>query len=161
MDVSGFAGVRVYVENQLMGKTGEDGKLLLPQLRPYEENDILIDHRDLPMDTDIETLRLKIAPHFRSGARIEFPVKRLRSALLTLMLEEGRPVPSDARVTRVGRNTYYSVGMNGLIYVEDMDADFELVVNFTGVQCRARIAMPVSDEPQPDLGQQVCREDTP
>lgn len=161
VDVSGFAGVRVYAENQLMGKTGEDGKLLLPQLRPYEENDIRIDHRDLPMDTDIETLRLKIAPHFRSGARIEFPVKRLRSALLTLMLEDGRPVPSDARVTRVGRNTYYSVGMNGLIYVEDMDADFELVVNFTGVQCRARIAMPVSDEPQPDLGQQVCREDTP
>lgn len=161
VDVSGFAGVRVYAENQLMGKTGQDGKLLLPQLRPYEENDIRIDHRDLPMDADIETLRLKIAPHFRSGVPIEFPVKHLHPALLTLMLEDGRPVPPGARVTRMGGNTYYSVGMNGLVYVEDMDADFELVVNYTGGQCRARVAMPVSDEPQPDLGQQVCREVMP
>jgi hypothetical protein len=42
-----------------------------------------------------------------------------------------------------------------------MDADFELVVNYTGGQCRARIAMPQSDEPQPDLGQQICREIVP
>ena len=161
VDVSGFAGVRVYAENQLMGKTGEDGKLLLSQLRPYEENDIRIDHRDLPMDTDVETLRQKIAPHFRSGTRIGFPVKRLRPALLTLILEDGRPVPSDARVTQAGGNAYYPVGMNGQVYVDDMDEETVLVAQYTGGRCMARVVMPDAAGPQPDLGQQVCREVMP
>ena len=161
VDVSGFAGVRVYAENQLMGKTGEDGKLLLPRLRPYEENDIHIDHRDLPMDAGIETLRQKIAPHFRSGAQVDFPVKRLRPALLTLMREDGQPVPSDARVSRMGGNKYYSVGMDGLVYIEDMDADSELRVQYAGGECRVRIVMPDNTGPQPDLGQHVCKETAP
>lgn len=161
VDVSGFAGVRVYAENQLMGKTGEDGKLLLPQLRPYQENDIRIDHRDLPMDAEISTLQLKIAPHFRSGAQIDFPVRRLRPALLTLMREDGQPVPADARVMRAGSNTYYSVGMNGLVYIDDMDADSELSVQYAGGECRVHVAMPDNVGPQPDLGKHVCKEAAP
>ncbi len=161
VDVSGFAGVRVYAENQLMGKTGEDGKLLLPQLRAYEENDIRIDHRDLPMDADIETLRLKIAPHFRSGAQIGFSVKNLRQALLALMLEDGRPIPSDARVTRAGGNKYYSVGMDGLVYVDDMDGEIELMVHYSDGECRAHVAMPDNAGPQPDLGRHVCLKGLP
>jgi outer membrane usher protein len=161
VNVSGFPDVRVYAENQLMGKTGQDGKLLLPQLRAYEENDIRIDHRDLPMDTKIETLRLKIAPYFRSGAHVEFPVRRLRPALMTLVREDGTPIPADARVTKAGETAYYSVGMDGLVYVDNMDDETLLVADYTGRQCRAHVVMPVAAGPQPDLGRQVCRETGP
>lgn len=157
-DVAGFSGVRVYVENQLMGKTGEDGKLLLPELRAYEENDIRIDHRDLPMESDIPALRQKIAPRFRSGARIEFPVRRLRSALLSLFQEDGQPLPSDARVRNAAGNTYYSVGINGLVYVDDMDDETVLVAEYQGRTCQATVRLPATREAQPDLGPQICRE---
>lgn len=157
VEVPGLAGVRVYAENQLMGKTGEDGKLLLTQLRAYEENDIRIDPRDLPLDADIETLRQKIAPHFRSGTHAIFPVRRLRPALLTLVLEDGRPLPSGARLTKAGTDAYYPVGKDGLVYVDNMDDETELVANYPGGQCRARVAMPPTAGPQPDLGQHICR----
>jgi len=158
VDVSGRQGVRVYVENQLAGKTDRDGKLLLPQLRAYEENEVHIDHRDLPMDAEIDTLRLKIAPHFRSGAQAGFKVRRLRPALLTLVLDDGSPIPSDARLTRTGGNKYYFVGMNGLVYVDDMDEETSLHAEFGGRSCQARVNMPETTEAQPDLGRQVCKE---
>lgn len=158
VDVSGRSGVRVYVENQLAGKTDRDGKLLLPQLRAYEENDVRIDHRDLPMDAEIESLRLKITPHFRSGALAGFKVRRLRPALLTLVLDDGSPIPSDARLTKADGNKYYFVGMNGLVYVDDMDDETNLRAEFGGRSCMARVSMPDTNEAQPDLGRQVCKE---
>ncbi len=50
------ADVRVYRDNQLVGRTNDDGFVILPGLRAYEDNQIRIEQADLPLDVRVDTL---------------------------------------------------------------------------------------------------------
>ncbi len=54
--------VRVYRDNQLVGRTNAEGYVILPGLRAYEDNQIRIEQADLPLDVAIESLKMKAVP---------------------------------------------------------------------------------------------------
>ncbi|HTA38970.1 MAG TPA: fimbria/pilus outer membrane usher protein, partial [Candidatus Acidoferrales bacterium] len=89
VDVPGTPGVAVYLENQYVGKTNAQGKLLVPDLLPNFGNPIRIDDKDVPFNTSIQTLEKLIAPPVNAGAVVTFAAERLHAITGTIVVERG------------------------------------------------------------------------
>ncbi|MGH3827754.1 MAG: fimbria/pilus outer membrane usher protein [Pseudonocardiaceae bacterium] len=160
VDVGDEPGVRVYDDNQLVGRTNAAGEVLVPDLRPYEDNRIGIEQADLPLDAQISTVSESAVPYFRSGTLVRFPVVHPHGALITLKLESGADLPAGSLVRVVGRGQEYPTGLHGEVYVTDFSAPAVLHASWPGGRCEAAVPknapLPRND-PLPQLGPYVCR----
>ena len=156
VQVGGHAGVRVYADNQLVGTTGADGRLVVPSLRAYERNAIRIDEADLPLDTRIADTELTVRPFARAGSVVRFAPWRERGVLLRVTLPDGRPVPAGATVRVDGDAQVYLAATGGDIYLPDLAAAATLRISWDGQGCGLDVAVPEGDDPQPRL-ELVCR----
>lgn len=154
--VGNYKDVRVYADNQLIGRTDEEGYVVLPRLRAYDVNNVRVDDEDLPMDAQIETLSLPVTPYFRSGVVVDFPIRRSRGATLTLLLDDGQPIPAGATVTVEGVADEFPVGMDGEVYLTGLSARNRLKVKWRDQQCMIEADYPESEDMLPDLGKFVC-----
>jgi outer membrane usher protein len=84
-DVDGVHGL---MSNQVVGTTNGKGDLLVPNLLPYYGNRIGIDDKDIPLDHDISTTERIIAPPFRGGVVVTFPVRLVLSVSGTVVIED-------------------------------------------------------------------------
>jgi len=149
--------VRVYRDNQLVGRTNAEGYVILPGLRAYEDNQIRIEQADLPLDVAIESLKMKAVPAFRSGMLLDFPIERSRGALLTVLLENGEPLPSLAIVTLEGQSESFPTGMRGEVYISHLADQNRLRATWPGGSCEFDAAYTPSSDPLPRLGPFECR----
>jgi len=88
--VGDLEGVPVSLSNQVVATTGDDGRALVTGLLPYQLNQLTVNPDQLPMGVDIRGVRETVVPYARSGAFIEFPVKRSRDVLVVLLGEVAR-----------------------------------------------------------------------
>lgn len=146
--------VRVYADNQMIGYTDGNGTLFIPRLRPYQRNPISIAQEDLPLDTQIDALKVEVTPYFRSGVIVDFPVRRIRSGLLRIRLEEGSPLPPGATVHMLGRT--FPVAQKGEVYLTGLQSENTLYAEWKSKRCDFSITYPDTDDPLPDLGEIVC-----
>jgi outer membrane usher protein len=86
--VPGVGGVHGTMSNQVMGTTDGKGDLLIPSLLHYYGNRIGIDDRDIPLDHDIGATERVIAPPYRGGVVVSFPVRRVQSVSGTVVIED-------------------------------------------------------------------------
>jgi outer membrane usher protein len=125
--VPGYSGVGIYADNQLVARTDTNGSALLPRLRPYQKNTVRIEQADLPMDAQIDAVQLDAVPYLRSGLLLKFPIKRSRGALLTVVLENGEPLPAGAQAQIIGdnveQNKIFPAGMGGELYLTLLNGD--------------------------------------
>ncbi len=156
--VPGIPGVRVYADNQEIGRTNDEGEMIVPRLRPYQKNPVGIEQLDLPLDSKIDSLRLDVAPYSRSGAVIEFPVKRTRGALLQILLEDGQPLPAGAVVKLAGQAEEFPVAFNGETYVTDLERTNRIRAFWRDQSCEIDFDYPETSDPLPRLGPFVCKE---
>ena len=155
--VPGFANVRVMSDNQEVARTDERGDAVIPRLRPYDDNRLAIEQLDLPMDTEVGALTLSAVPFYRSGLLVQFPVRRVRAATLHIVMPDGSALPVQARV-QVNRDASpVAVGMQGELYLRDLDEENRIQVDIDGRHCAIDFAYPAQTEPQPDLGTFVCK----
>ncbi|MDE2305207.1 MAG: fimbrial biogenesis outer membrane usher protein [Gammaproteobacteria bacterium] len=154
VDLDGLPNVPVYVENQLTTRTDASGKAILYNLRPYEANRISVDPADLPLDTQIDAASETVAPPYRSGIVVRFPVERVRGATFHLVRDDGKPVPVGAIVDFKGET--FPVVLDGLVYVTGYDHGLGADAHWPGGACRFRVPPPVDDRPLPDLGRIEC-----
>lgn len=155
VDVAGLADVPVYVENQLTARTDASGQALLYNLRPYEPNHISVSPTELPLDTQIDASTAIVAPPFRAGVVVRFPVERVRGATLHLVTDDGLPLPVGASVTLKGRS--FPVVLDGMVYVTGYDHGLAAEASWQGGRCTFRLNAPPSGDPLPDLGTIRCR----
>ena len=151
--------VRVYVDNQLAGRTNKAGEVFIPRLHPYMPNHVSLDQLDLPLDTEIETLVMRPKPAWRSGVLIEFPVRRVASATLKLMTEDGLAVPIGAVATSNSQPEFFSVGRDGLLYLTGLKPHNEVHVEWNGGQCSAHVSYLPEHGSIPYLGNFKCMKD--
>lgn len=154
--VGDYAGVRVTRDNQEVGRTDADGLILVTRLRAYQDNPIGIEQADLPIDAEIDTLLLKLAPALRSGVVAVFPVRRGHSASFRLVDEAGRVLPPGTRLYIAGQAREFSLGYDGLGFVTGLVARNRLQVDGAAA-CVAEIALPEAGEALADLGTVICR----
>ncbi len=156
----GFDNVRIYVDNQLAGRTNAQGYALLPRLHPYLKNNVSIEQLDLPLDASMEQLRVHPIPAWRSGILIDFPIKNAAAATMDLMLDDGKPVPAGAVVTIItegeAQGSPFAVGEEGLLYLSGLSAENRLHARWAQGQCELRVLYVPEKGSVPHLGKQIC-----
>jgi outer membrane usher protein len=152
--------VHILADNQAAGQTDSKGNALIPGLRAYDRNSISINQQDLPLDAEIRSLKLEAVPYYRSGIEIKFPIRRLRGATLTIHLENGKPLPVGALVREMGKDTIFTAGYDGEVYVVGIGASSRWSATWGKQSCAFDIQSTQSNDPLPDLGNFICKEIT-
>ena len=156
VQVPGFEGVRVFAENQEIGRTNARGYALVPNLRPYQRNRLRIEQADLPLGARIDGLDTEVAPYWRSGVLVAFPVERTRDAFFRILMDNGEPLPAGAIVYDENGEAW-PVGHRGEAFIAGLADTNLLQARHNGHRCSFELLVPDSDEPLPDLGQVTCR----
>jgi outer membrane usher protein len=152
---AGQPGVRVYADNHLVGRTGRDGRAVVPRLRGYEENSIRLEVADLPIDVEVTTAETQVRPYARRGVAVDMRARRTRSAVVRLEVPGLGPVPAGATV-EVGGRSFVAV-RGGEVYLSGLADMNRLEAIWPEGRCDFDVEMPAGTDPQPDLGTRICQ----
>jgi outer membrane usher protein len=155
VDVDGRKNVRVYADNHLVGRTDGKGRLVVPDLRPFEANRLRIELADLPIDTDVTDNGRTVRPYGRSGLAVSFAARSRRGAVIRVETGDGAPLPAGSRVVLNGRGFLSAPG--GEVYLEGVEQANRAEVEWPGGRCTVAFTAPPTDEPQPNLGTVRCK----
>ncbi|HFD15537.1 MAG TPA: fimbrial biogenesis outer membrane usher protein, partial [Rhodospirillales bacterium] len=161
VELPGFPGVRVYLENREVGRTDDDGLLLIPGLRPYEVNRLRIELADLPLGAVVTRGEVETVPYDRAGIRIPFEVRLEARALARLVGPSGEPLPAGLQLAdREGRMSAL-VGRDGLAEItgQPPEAGTDLLGRAGDVLYRCPIPGYDSQNLLADLGERRCIRD--
>lgn len=158
VDTNGLAGVHVLRENRIVGQTGPDGRIFIPDLRSFEVNHLAIDPNDIPPDTALSSATHDVRPQDRTGVVVPFEIRRSNGALLRLVHESGEPVAFGSAATLGSSGKPVPVGYDGEAYVEDLDLHNELTVTEpNGARCVAMFEYLAKPGDVPEIGPVLCR----
>ena len=153
--------VRVYSSNNLVGRTDSDGDLLVPNLLPYYGNRLSIEDRDVPLTYEVQGTEKIIAPPYRGGAFVSFPVKQIRTITGSVTIHSAARdiVPAFGQLTLSANGTSYEspLGRNGEFYFENIAAGtYAAAIEHRDGSCRFRLDIPSGTDPVIKLGQRTC-----
>jgi outer membrane usher protein len=156
VDIPGYADVRVYADNQLVGRTGADGAAMMPRLLPYQKNAIRVEQADLPLDASVDALGADLTPYYRSGVLFHVPIRRSRGGVISVVLDDGQPVPAGAIAAIPGSPATFPAAQQGEIYLTGLDKENTVQVTWREQRCEIKVAFPETADPLPLLGTFVC-----
>ena len=156
--VDNIEGVTVLSQNQVVGHTDRNGYAVIPELSPYDQNQISVDPLSVPLNATIDSTRMVVVPFLRSGVLVDFPIRRSYGGTMTIVLDDGRPAPEGATVMLAGEGTPFPVAFGGEAYVVGLQEGTNRIrLNWRGATCEFQVRTSVSNDPVPDLGSHVCR----
>ncbi len=161
VELPGFAGVRIYLDNREVGRTDARGVLLIPGLRPYEANRLRVELDDLPLGAVVTRGDVEAVPFDRAGVRIPFEVRLEARALARLLDPRGRPLPAGLELAdREGQVTAL-VGREGLAEIAGVPATERASIYGRSGETLYRCAVPRYDAADilADLGDLRCARD--
>ena len=161
VQIPGVDNVRVYSSNQLVGRTDSHGNILVPKLLAYYGNPLHIEDKDVPMTYEVGEIEKTVAPPYRGGAIVVFPVKQHRSITGSLSVASGgtsqRPGLGTLTISGTGQKWDSPIGRAGEFYLEDVPAGtYDAVVEWTGGTCAFRLTLPAGTGDVVKLGDVVC-----
>lgn len=137
-----YPNIKVRYENQLMGKTDDDGYLLVPGISSYYPAKYDIDTLDLPADMTTSHVEQRFAVKRDSGYLLHFPVEPLRAASVILHDQNGEPLPVSTQIIREGQATEYVV-WDGIAWMENLTTENPFRAETPdGRQCQAVLNVP-------------------
>jgi len=154
--VNGFENVRVYLENQEIGVTDATGRILLPGLRPFEENRVRIEIQDLPLTARIDKQQVIVAPYFGAGVIVDFPASEGNDVMLRLLTPDGAAAPQGAVIVMDGQDRRFPVGIDGAAYLQDVATSDAGSLVWQDQRCTFTIALPDDGGLVPNLGDVTC-----
>ncbi|MFZ2170642.1 MAG: FimD/PapC C-terminal domain-containing protein, partial [Methylococcaceae bacterium] len=154
--VGDLKDVEVYRSNQIAATTNSSGFALVPNLLPYQKNQLTIDPGELPFDIEIKGVQEISLPYARSGLFVEFPVRRSRNALVVLHQPGGKPVPGGARVTASPSGKAFIVAKRGQVYLTDLENDNRIAVQWQEGRCELAITLATDGPAEPRIGPLTC-----
>jgi outer membrane usher protein len=159
--VPGVGGVRGYSSNQEIGTTNRRGDLLVTDLLPYYGNLLGIADGDIPLNYRIDGTRQVVAPPYRGGAVVDFPVRAISIVTGSVVLRQiDRTIEAahgDLVVMAGGRRFESPLGWQGEFYLEDLPAGTHEAVVEDGVPvCRFTLIVPEATDSVVRLGRLVC-----
>jgi len=159
--VPGVANVRTFLSNQEIGRTNRRGDLLVPNLLSYYANRVRIADADVPLDRTVGAVERVVAPGYRAGAIVEFPVRRDTRVLGSIVLERNGativPAAGIVSLTTDDRPYESPVGRNGEFYFENIAAGAHRArVRYEGTECEFTIEVPAVEDPVMQIGAHTC-----
>ena len=151
---TGLPGVGVDLENQKVGKTDANGRLLVTGLTGYTPNHIAIEPESVPIYADILTPERSTRPFSRTGVVVRMDVRQANAATVRLLGEDSKPLPLGSKVRVDGRASGV-IGYDGAAYLTGIGPHSNVEVSGEWGRCEAPIPYkPARD--LPDLGAIVC-----
>ena len=154
VDVPNQPNVDVYVNNQMVGHTNQDGLAMVPWLVPYDRNNIRVDDRSVAMDTILDTSDQVVVPMWRSGLLVEFKPEQSAGATLVLQTPDGAVVPVGA--TAKSGSDEAEVAFHGEVFLPSLKAPATVHVSWPGHACDAQVKE-LPQELLPKVGPLVCQ----
>jgi outer membrane usher protein len=162
IQVPSVGGVRGYSSNQEVGYTNSKGNLFVPNLLAYYGNKLSISDKDLPLNYTIAATEKLVAPPYRGGAVVSFPINRVQSISGKVRLDDhGMAVtPAYGQLSVHGKASQSEspIGKLGEFYLENLGAGrYWATVDYKDKVCEFNVDIPNSDESEINLGTIVCR----
>jgi outer membrane usher protein len=160
VEVSAVPGVRVNLEHQEIGRTDRRGRLLVPDLLPYQANRLSITPSDIPLDYDLGELERVVAPTRRGAAHVRFHIEKVRSltGTLTVELTGGSVTPAYGELAVAGvKGGVSPISADGRFYLEKVPSGLHRasIVHRGGI-CELSLDVPDRPELLLDLGSLRC-----
>jgi outer membrane usher protein len=161
VEVEDLAGVEVMLNNQFIGKTNQDGLLLVPGLNPYYGNRLSISDKGIPVNFELPRLDQIIATPFRGGGLVTFEAQKLQSFSGVLnVIENGESRPAEywgLRYAVEGEAIETVVGKAGMFYFENTPAGpLPVEIFLADSVCRLVLDIPDTPDMHVDLGESNC-----
>ena len=158
VSTQGFAGIPVRYENQLVGQTDRNGHLLVPWSSAYYRGKYEIDPLNLPANVQSPNVEQRVSVRRGSGYLLEFPLRRVLAASITLVDRQHQELPLGSLVVHEQSNTQAVVGWDGLVYLENLSAHNTLQVTLgEGRTCQATFDIDEQQQDVPLIGPLVCQ----
>jgi outer membrane usher protein len=109
--VENTAGIGV--RNAPRASTDASGYALVPNLRPYRRNQLILDPDTLGPETLLDNGSLQVVPRRGAIVRADFAVRKVARLVLTLLHAEGQPLPFGAQVSTQDGQRVAVVGQGG------------------------------------------------
>jgi outer membrane usher protein len=166
--VPGAEGVRVYANNQEVGRTNAAGDLLVPALLPYYGNRLRIEDTDVPTDFDVLGTERIVAPAYRGGALVTLPVHRAHFFRGRLIVVKDREllvpaaygdfvVHAGGKDAKPGSDVTTPIGKDGLVEVQDLaPGRYGIKASYDGGTCEGAIVVPDDKAAVVELGAVRC-----
>jgi len=158
VSTDGVGGVPVRYENQVVGETDRNGHLLVPWTSAYYRAKYEIDPLNLPANMQVPNVEQRVAVRRGSGYLLEFPVRRVLAASITLVDAQHQDLPLGSQVRHEQSGALAVVGWDGLVYLENLAAHNTLQVTVgDGQTCQATFELDTTQEQVPLIGPLVCQ----
>jgi outer membrane usher protein len=160
--VGELAGVGVFVNGQRVGETDERGRVFVPSLSAYRDNEVSLAPETVPIDYSMAAVTRRISPAYRGGTVIDFAATKLQafSGKLKVQHKEG-PKPfeyAEMKLDDEKKTGAFQTGRGGEFYVENLSPGTHTGTAIAeGSKCAFDLVIPKSDETFVDLGEVVCR----
>ena len=155
--VGDYPNVRVYADNQLVGRTDRTGNLVVPRLRPFDRNSLRIELADLPWDAQVPGDQLVVRPYNRHGVAVDFKARPARAAIIRILLADGSLLPAGSVVILDQGSEQFVSAPGGEVYLTDLDLENWATASWSQGRCRFQFRFTQGAEPQPRLGDATCR----
>jgi outer membrane usher protein len=154
---AGAEGVDVQFENRFAGKTGKNGKLLLPNLRAYQKNKIAIDVNGLPLNAEIPESESIVVPREMSGVVLDFGIEKdNQAAIVVLTGADGAFLPEGSEVLLEESGETFFVGYDGQAYLTGVSAKNTVTAKLKGNSCKAEFGFEPDRDNQVAIGPLPC-----
>ncbi len=125
--VDSLKGVKVYVNNQEIGETDEDGYLFVPTIGSYHHSQLSIRAKDIPIDYYVPEVVKYVSPPLRGGFCLDFNVKRVQILTGRLLIEvDGTLQPVEYESVTMSLDdgdVTFETGSDGEFYMESFQMD--------------------------------------
>jgi outer membrane usher protein len=135
----------------------------VPNLLSYYGNKLGISDKDIPLNYTIDATEKIIAPPFRGGAVVAFPVQRVQRivGIVTLHNNGVVTIPAFGQLmisTKDGKRFESPIGKQGEFYLESLPAGRHVaLVEYKEQKCNLVLEVPDLDESEIKLGKLSCQ----
>jgi outer membrane usher protein len=162
IQIPGVGGVRGFSNNQEVGFSNSGGNLFVPNLLPYYGNKLGISDKDIPLNYRVDATEKIIAPPFRGGAVVSFPVQRIQRTLGQITLDDGGvasiPAFGQLAISANGKLFESPIGRQGEFYLENLPAGrHSAKVEHNDRTCQFTLDVPEADQAEIKLGTLSCQ----
>jgi outer membrane usher protein len=154
--------VRVYRNNQEIGKTNAQGELFIADLPALTDNEIRIEDGDVPISVSMSTNKVTVVPASGAGLRVSFGLRKLSSVVGTLRARTAgglAPVENTELMLRSERTDDLKLrtGRGGRFEIDSVETGrYHLAAPLADGQCGVYIDVPEKRPSVLDLGDLTC-----
>ena len=162
VDLAGIPDVRVFRNNQEIGRTNAKGELFISDLPALTENEIRFDDSEVPISVSLSTNKVTVVPAVGAGLRVSFDLRKLSSAAGTLRAKtpEGpKPIENIELTLRSERTDEVKLrtGRDGRFEIGQIETGrYHLAAPLAEGQCGVYIDIPEKRPSVLELGELTC-----